>query len=143
MSSISIYEQIGGSKALDGVLKIFYDKMLRDERVNYFFKDSDMKKVIARQKVTITFACGGSQVYTARPLREAHKQMVEEGGLNDTHFDITLKHMEESLREYGIEDSLIETVITVLDSTRNEVLNKQPHYVNLHNSSKICFIDEQ
>ena len=39
----SIYEGIGGKAALDLAVDKFYDKVLKDNRVKHFFKNTDMK----------------------------------------------------------------------------------------------------
>lgn len=39
----SLYQQLGGSAAIDQAVDIFYRKMLSDDRVAGFFDDVDME----------------------------------------------------------------------------------------------------
>ena len=40
----SLFERIGGAEAVDAAVELFYSKVLADERVNSFFKKTDMTK---------------------------------------------------------------------------------------------------
>jgi len=39
----SIYERVGGKVNIDAAVVSFYDKVLKDDRVKRFFKNTDMK----------------------------------------------------------------------------------------------------
>ena len=38
----SLYERIGGEKAVSAAVGVFYEKVLADDRVNHFFTNMDM-----------------------------------------------------------------------------------------------------
>lgn len=42
----TLYERLGGAPAIDAAVDIFYRKMLSDNRVNYFFDNTDMDKCL-------------------------------------------------------------------------------------------------
>ena len=44
----TLYERLGGQAAIDAAVDIFYRKMLADDRVNYFFDNTDMDAQIAK-----------------------------------------------------------------------------------------------
>ena len=46
----SLYDQIGGSAAVDAAVDLFYEKVLADDTINGFFGNVDMKKQRAQQK---------------------------------------------------------------------------------------------
>ena len=52
----TLYEQLGGEKAVDAAVDLFYKKVLADDRVNGFFKGVDMDRQRAMQKAFLTFA---------------------------------------------------------------------------------------
>ena len=87
----SLYERLGGEAAVDAAVDKFYEKVLADERIRHFFTETDMAKQRRHQKSFLTFAFGGPQNYSGRGMREAHRKLVEEHGLNDSHFDAVIE----------------------------------------------------
>ncbi len=47
----ALFEQLGGSAAVDAAVDIFYRKVLSDDRINRFFGSVDMEKQAVKQKV--------------------------------------------------------------------------------------------
>lgn len=119
----SLYDQLGGEKAVDAAVDLFYKKVLADDRVNGFFKGVDMDRQRAMQKGFLTFAFGGPNNYKGRDLRTAHAHLVQKG-LNDKHFDIIVEHLGATLKELGVKDELIKKAADVANSVRKDVLNK-------------------
>ena len=119
----TLYERLGGQPAVDAAVDIFYRKMLGDERVNYFFDNTDMDKQIAKQKGFLTMAFGGPNNYTGKDMREGHKHLVAKG-LNDTHVDIVIEHLGNTLKELGVADSDIAEVAAIANGARKDVLNQ-------------------
>lgn len=124
MSEKSLYEKIGGEKAIDVAVDIFYKKILADDRIKYFFESVDMVKQNKMQKNFLTFAFGGPKNYTGRNLKDAHSRLVREKGLNDSHFDAVLENLTSTLKELGVEEYLIKQAIDVAESVRDDVLGR-------------------
>ena len=59
MPNASLFEQLGGTAAVDAAVDIFYRKVLGDDRINRFFEGVDMEKQAAKQKAFLTMASGG------------------------------------------------------------------------------------
>lgn len=121
----SLYEQLGGSPAVDAAVDIFYRKMLSDDRVAHFFDDIDMEKQAAKQKGFLTMVLGGPHNYTGKSMREGHKHLIARG-LNDTHVDIVIEHLGDTLKELGVGDEQIAQVAALANSVRDDVLNREP-----------------
>ncbi|MEZ5691441.1 MAG: group 1 truncated hemoglobin [Rickettsiales bacterium] len=121
----SLYERIGGENAVDAAVEIFYYKVLNDNRVNHFFKNIHISRLMAKQKAFITFAFGGPSKYTywQRGLRNSHRESVK-NGMNDTHFDMVLKHLTDSLKEMMYPEEIIDEVREIVEGTRKHVLDK-------------------
>ncbi len=119
--SESIYDRLGGEKAIDVAVDMFYEKVLADARINHFFQNVDMKRQAGMQKAFLTFAFGGPQKYTGGTLRNAHAKLLEKG-LTDSHFDAVMEHLGATLKELNVPDSLIGEAATVAESVRNDVL---------------------
>jgi hemoglobin len=119
----SLYEQLGGEPAVDATVDIFYRKILSDDRVSHFFDDIDMDRQIAKQKGFLTMIFGGPVAYTGKDLRTGHAHLIQRG-LNDSHVDVVIELIRESLREAGAPEHLIAQVAKVADSARADVLNR-------------------
>ena len=66
----SLYERIGGVAAVEVAVDLFYEKIMADDRVNYFFDKTDMSVQRNHQKKFLTVAFGGPMEYSGRDLRE-------------------------------------------------------------------------
>ncbi len=119
----SVYEQLGGEAAINAAVDVFYRKVLADKYVLPFFEGVDMEKQAAKQKAFLTMVTGGPNSYTGKDMREGHRHLIKMG-LNDSHFDHILCHLRSTLAELGVAQNLIDTVISVAESTRDDVLDR-------------------
>lgn len=67
-----LFTRLGGEPAIDSVVDKFYEYMLADDTVNYFFKNTDMTKQRKRQKQFITLVTGGPNNYEGVDMKFAH-----------------------------------------------------------------------
>lgn len=119
----SLYEQLGGQGAVDAAVDIFYRKVLSDDTISGFFDNIDMDKQIGKQKAFLTMAFGGPNSYTGMDMRKGHAHLVARG-LNDSHFDAVAGHLSGTLQELGVAQNLIDQVMAIAGSTRNDVLGR-------------------
>jgi hemoglobin len=119
----SIYQEIGGEAAVDAAVAIFYKKILKDKRINDFFKDIDMKQQIAKQKSFLTMLFGGPSEYTGKDLKAGHAHLVKRG-LNSDHFEAVIEHLTSTLEDLKVPNKIIEQIITTASSAKNDVLGK-------------------
>ena len=122
-TNTSLYERIGGENALDSLVEMFYKKVLDNDHVKGFFDGVDMNKQKLKQKQFLSSALGASTTYTGRSLDIAHRKLVENQGLKNEHFDTIVKLMHESLKELNLDDSVVNEILLILESTRNKVLS--------------------
>ena len=121
----TLYEKIGGKAAVDLAVDKFYDKVLADDRIRDFFVDTDMKKQRGHQRAFLTYAFGGTDKYQGRSMREAHRGLVMNRGLNEGHFRAVLENLEATLQELGVAPDLIAEVMAIAGGDQNmrDVLN--------------------
>lgn len=81
----SLYERLGGEPAITAVVDKFYDFMMKDDRVNAFFKNTDMVKQRKSQASFITMVTGGPNHYEGRDMKEAHAKFA----IKKLEFDAT------------------------------------------------------
>ncbi|MEG3640782.1 group I truncated hemoglobin [Magnetococcus sp. PR-3] len=123
-STNSLFERLGGEKAVSACVDLFYAKVMEDTRINHFFNQVDLAQQRVMQKNFITFAFGGPPRYSGQAMRAAHMHLVEEKGLNDSHFDAVVENLVETLKELSIDEALIKEAGAILESIRHEVLNQ-------------------
>lgn len=116
----SLYEKIGGEAAVNAAVDLFYKKVLADERINQFFDTVDMEGQHAKQKAFLTMVFGGPNSYTGKDMREAHKHM----SLTEEHFNAVAENLVGTLKELGVAEEDINSIVEIALSVKDDVLNK-------------------
>lgn len=119
----TLYEKLGGEKAVNAAVELFYRKVLADDRISQFFDDVDMDRQMAKQKAFLTMAFGGPNNYTGQDMRKGHAHLLKRG-LNDSHVNAVLENLAATLKELGVPDDLIGQVKGIAESVRNDVLSR-------------------
>ena len=120
---MSLYDDLGGARALDAVVDSFYGKVLKDGRVNGFFDSTDMERQAKKQKAFLAFAFGGPNNYTGKKLSDGHAHLVARG-LNDSHVDAIIEILGATLKEFDVPEEKIGEVAAVAESVRDAVLGR-------------------
>jgi len=123
MTVDTLYELIGGRSAIHAAVESFYRKVLADPSLQPFFDKTDIPHQVALQSMFISMLLGGRVVYTGKDVRTAHAE-AREKGLNDSHFNMFLKHFRAALEEAKVPPDKLEKVMTLLEGTRREVLGR-------------------
>lgn len=124
-----LYERLGGRGAVQTAVDLFYDKVLDDYRISRFFETVDMERQRAKMLAFMTYAFGGAPNYSGASMRKAHEKMVTNDGLNEEHFEAVVEILAETLIEIGVSQDLLDEVLTIVNSTRNDVLNRQDSFI--------------
>ena len=120
---MSLYDDLGGAKALGPVVDSFYKKVLADNRVNSFFETTDMERQAKKQKAFLSFAFGGPNKYTGKSMADAHAHLVKRG-LEDLHVDVIIELLGKTLIEFEVPAEKIAEVAAVAESVRDQVLGR-------------------
>ncbi|MGB5959753.1 MAG: group 1 truncated hemoglobin [Coleofasciculaceae cyanobacterium] len=122
----TLFEQLGGAAAVNLAVDKFYDRVLRDARIKHFFAYMDMAKQRAHQKAFFTYAFGGTDKFSGQNMREAHKALVAEQGLNASHFDAVAENLMLTLEEMGVSEELRAKVAAIAAAPQHkaDVLNQ-------------------
>lgn len=121
--ALSLYERIGGERAVRATVLKMYDKILGDPDLAPFFQDVDVDVLRHSQSAFVTYAFGGPNHYNGKGMRSTHKGAVAHG-LNDHHFDLVAGHLAAAMQELHVPEELITEALAIVGSTRAEVLNK-------------------
>jgi len=120
---LSLYESLGGEKAIKNLVEALYIKILTDPILSSFFSYEKMGLIKKHQADFLTMALGGSHKYTGRDLQTAHAKLLQEG-LTDRHFDALKKHFNEVLIELGQPHDLVSEALLLIESMRSDVLGR-------------------
>jgi len=120
----TLYEKLGGEPAVDAAVDIFYTKVLADDRIKHFFVGIPMDRMRDHQKKFLTYAFGGPNNYSGRGMKAAHSRLVNEMGLNDTHFDAVMDNLGATLTELNVPSDLIGEAAAIAESVRDAVLGR-------------------
>ena len=123
MTVDTLYELIGGRSAIHAAVESFYRKVLADPSLQPFFDKTDIPHQVALQSMFISMLLGGRVVYTGKDVRTAHAG-AREKGLNDSHFNMFLKHFRAALEEAKVPPDKLEKVMQLLEGTRASVLGR-------------------
>lgn len=122
-SKASLYDQIGGEKAIEQATVLFYRKVLNDPHICRFFHYTDMASQFLKQKAFLTYVFGGPVNYSGKDMRSAHALFVKMG-LDDSHFDAVLNHLIASFEELKVPAHLIKQAVNIAESVRDDVLGR-------------------
>ena len=124
LMDIPLYDRVGGDKAMEVCVDLFYQKVLNDNLVSHFFEDTDMVRQRLKQKSFLAMAFGGPYHYSDLDLRTAHKPLIEKYGLSDVHFNRIMEIFKETLTELNISANELQGMMEILESMRDAVLNR-------------------
>jgi hemoglobin len=122
----TLFEKLGGSEAVNLAVDKFYERVLQDDRIKHFFANVDMVKQKAHQQAFLTYAFGGTDEYSGLSMREAHRELVERMGLNESHFNAVAEDLLATLQEMGVSEELRTEVAAIAANPqhRQDVLNQ-------------------
>jgi truncated hemoglobin YjbI len=121
-ANASVYDLLSGDR--QGMLSVtgaFYVRVLADEMLAPYFAGVEMSRQSLMLAEFLAMAFGGPHAYSGRHLRAAHAGLP---GLTDAHFDRVVAHLATALREHGIADGDVATVVAVAETVRSDVLSR-------------------
>lgn len=115
----TLFQRIGGMNAVQAAVDLFYSKVMKDERINHFFAQIHMEKQSGKLKAFLAYAFGAPLPYSGKALREAHQHMH----LTEIHFNAVAEHLVSTLQDLQVPQPLIDEVVKIALTTKNDVLN--------------------
>ena len=116
--SQTLYDQLGGFSAVRKLVSDFYDRVLDEEDVASFFRDTEMSKLIDHQTKFFATLLGGPVSYTDEQLRKLHTSM----GIQDHHFDVILGLVQETLEDHDIDEQAVTSIIEKMNTYRSAIV---------------------
>lgn len=125
---------------MEKVISNFYDKVMNDNELKYFFSSLDQKKIRAHQTRFLGFCFGRTQKigrFKEIDVKLAHINFH----LNDRHFFLFKMYLAKTLKELGhSEEEVIHHALHILESFRNLVLNRKTPYEQLGGATSLSLL---
>src|SRR5262249_53396671 len=96
--SKSLYERLGGEKAISAVVDDFAANALADNRINKKFAKSDATRLVTNLKAFVCFATGGPCRYTGLDMKTSHKNM----GVTAGEFNALVEDLVKTLNKFNV-----------------------------------------
>ena len=121
----SLYDRLGGTTAIAGVVDGFVANVAADTRINKFFtrvaSDTaamrDFKQKLVDQ---ICQGTGGPCTYTGKDMKTAHQGM----GLSNADFDALVEHRVKALDSAGVPQKEKDVLLAILGPMRTDIVEK-------------------
>lgn len=119
MEEDTIYNRIGGQPTIDSLIDSFYEKVLADPELSYYFKNTPMDKLRSMQREFFSTATGGPLVYSGRPLGQVHAKLA----ISKREFQRFTEHLLETLHEVGVGEKDAYEIISHVNLYADEITN--------------------
>ena len=123
----SLYDRLGGEKALRAVVDDFVAAAAPDPRVDFtrggkwHASDAAMKTLKDHLVNMLGGAFGGPQKYTGRTMKVAHQGM----GITSAQFSAIAGHLKATLEKHKVGKAEIDEVMAVAASTAGDIIEKK------------------
>lgn len=112
------FELIGGTPAVKEAVSRFYDRLLADPDLAGYFSGVDLPTLKRHQVEMISMVLGGPSNYTGRDLGTAHADLH----IDATAFGKVGDHLVAVLRELGVPEHVVESVVATLTSVAPQIV---------------------
>jgi hemoglobin len=111
---------LGGHGAVYLVVNRFYDIMLEDPRVSFYFANTDMAKQRNSQIEFISMVTGGPNHYAGKDMKTAHCPYK----ISHMEFDATWENLEKAFHYFKVDKGLIKEVKDIFYSVEGDIVRE-------------------
>jgi hemoglobin len=121
----TLYQNLGGKKAITAVVDDFVGRVAADNRINSFFKATaaDPKRLAKFKKNLVDQICeasGGPCKYKGKDMKAAHAGM----GITGPEFDALVEDLVASLDKFMVKEPDKQTLLGVLGPMKKDIVEK-------------------
>ena len=121
MADKSLYERLGGKKAITAVVDDFVGRVAADKRINGFFAGANVPRLKMTLVDQICEATGGPCKYTGRDMKSTHQGM----GITNADFDALVGDLVASLDKFKVGEREKQELLAALGPMRKNIVQKQ------------------
>ena len=121
----TLYQRLGGKKAITAVVDEFVGKVAADTRINAFFAKAaaDPARLASFKKKLVDQICqasGGPCAYTGKNMVDAHKGM----GIKDDEFNALVEDLVKSLDKFKVDAKEKNELLTALGGMKPQIVGQ-------------------
>ncbi len=121
----TLYDRLGGKKAIVAVVDEFVGRVAADTRINGFFKDTagDQARLAAFKGKLVDQICeasGGPCKYTGKDMKTAHAGM----GITEADFNALVEDLAGALDKFHVATEDKNTLLGVLGPMKKDIVEK-------------------
>lgn len=116
----SLYDRLGGQKAIVAVVDEFVARVVADKRINSFFAKTDAVKLKANLVDQICQASGGPFKYKGKDMKTAHKGM----GVSTADFNALVEDLVGALDKFKVGKTEKDELLSVLGPMKKDIVEK-------------------
>jgi len=120
----TLFDRLGGEEVISKIIRDFYAIMLEDSRINYIFKSVDIEALQRKQAWFFTSLTLEKNKGTHDYMRRAHKNLVQQHGLNSIHFDAAIECLKKAMQANKIDPQSISDTLAHAQALENFVLDR-------------------
>lgn len=113
----SLYERLGGEKAISAVVDDFAGRVLADARINKKFAESDAGRLVANLKTFMCMATGGGCKYEGLSMKDAHKNM----GVTSGEFGALVEDLVATLDKFKVPEKEKNELLGALGGMKGDI----------------------
>ncbi len=116
-----LYDRLGGQDAINAVVVEFVENQVaKDDRINKFFANADIKGLEKKLQDQICEATGGPCKYTGKDMKTAHAGM----GIGDADFTALVEDLTKALDKFKVADKEKKDLLGALGMMKPDIVTK-------------------
>jgi hemoglobin len=119
-TEFSLYELLGEESAVDATVDEFYKRIILDEVLLPFFRNTNMDVLRGKQKAFLNHIFGAKTYGGKKSLRQAHLGLR----ITEEVFSRVAGHLVDSLKHLEVDSGIIDVVIEVVSTTQPFVVEE-------------------
>jgi len=117
----TLYERIGGYKAISALLTDFHIKLKADPQLARFWKYRGTDGEDRELQLLVDYVCkstGGPVYYSGRDMGSSHIGMM----ISESDWKIFIRILKETVNEYHIKDKEQKEILTFVDNLKSSIV---------------------
>jgi hemoglobin len=116
----SLYQRLGGYKAIVSVVDDFVGNVAADRRINRFFASANIPRLKQNLVDQICAAAGGNCIYSGRDMKSAHAGM----GIRSRDFNALVGDLTKTLRKFKVPAKEQGQLLAVLGPMKKDIVER-------------------
>jgi hemoglobin len=117
----SLYDRLGGQKAIVAVVDDFVGNVAADKRINKFFAKTDIPRLKRLLVEQICAGTGGPCKYTGRDMKSTHSGL----GIGNADFNALVDDLGKTLNKFKVPSREQKELVAILAPMRKDIVERK------------------